>query len=62
MLEKVEETKQEAKQSQAVLVFKDSLIVSGINTLTKKIHQLNIPLITSDQESETYRSHLTINV
>lgn len=44
-------TQRISKNSQAVLVFKDSLIVSGINTLSKKVDDLHIPLITSDQES-----------
>lgn len=37
--------------TQGVLIFKDSLIVSGINTLAKKVSELQIPLITSDQGS-----------
>lgn len=39
------------KDTQAIFVLKDSLIVSGITTLEKASESLHIPLITSDQGS-----------
>lgn len=49
-------------KTQGVLVFKDSLIVSGINTLAKKVNALKIPLITSDEGSVSHGASYALGV
>lgn len=48
--------------SQAILVLKDHLIVSGISTLVKQAEQKQIPVITSDNGSVSNGASLAIGI
>ena len=50
------------KDSQAIFVLKDNLVVSGIEVLVEQARKNNIPLITSDEGSVLRGAHLALGV
>ncbi len=51
-----------SKDSQAIFILKDNLIVSGINTLVFQAKQRHIPLITSDEGSVSHGAGTALGV